>query len=39
MGCQTEIVAGILDQHAADYVIALKDNQKGLSEHVRGIFA
>lgn len=39
MGCQTEIVAAIVEQHDADYVIALKENQKGLYQHVHDIFA
>lgn len=39
MGCQTEIVEAIVDQHDADYVIALKDNQKALYQHVQDMFA
>lgn len=39
MGCQTEIVEAIVDQHEADYVIALKENQKALYQHLQEIFA
>lgn len=39
MGCQTEIVEAIVAQHRADYVIALKENQKALYQHVEAIFA
>lgn len=38
MGCQTAIASQIIDQ-GADYVLALKDNQPTLHEHVRLAFA
>lgn len=37
MGCQTEIAAQIIDQEA-DYVLALKDNQKSLHQEVERLF-
>jgi len=39
MGCQTEIVQAITEQHEADYVIALKENQGHLYTHVESMFA
>ena len=38
IGCQTEIAAKIIEQEA-DYVLALKENQKHLYEAVLGLFA
>ena len=38
MGCQTDIAAKIVEQQA-DYVLALKENQKNLYEAVLGLFA
>ena len=38
IGCQTEIAAKIVEQEA-DYVLALKENQKNLYEAVLGLFA
>ncbi len=38
MGCQTAIASQIIDQ-GADYVLALKDNQPTMHEHVRLAFA
>ena len=38
MGCQTEIAQQIIDQEA-DYLLAVKDNQKYLAQDLREIFA
>jgi len=38
MGCQTEI-AGQIVEGGADYVLAVKDNQPGLADALRGFFA
>ena len=35
MGCQTEIVQAIVEEHEADYVIALKQNQGSLYTYCR----
>ena len=38
MGCQTEIAQKILDKKA-DYILMVKDNQKGLKEQIKKVFA
>lgn len=38
MGCQTEIVQAIVEQHEADYVIALKANQGSLYTYAETLF-
>lgn len=37
MGCQKEIAQKILDRNA-DYILGVKDNQKGLSEQIKKVF-
>jgi predicted transposase YbfD/YdcC len=37
LGCQTEIAAAIVDR-GADYVLAVKDNQKRLAEDLKDLF-
>ena len=38
MGCQTEIVQAIVEEHEADYVIALKQNQGSLYTYAESMF-
>lgn len=38
MGCQREIARKIVEDKDADYVLALKGNQSGLFEDVKGLF-
>ena len=38
LGCQREIARKIVEEKEADYVLALKGNQSGLFEDVKGLF-
>ena len=39
MGCQKDIAKSIVNEHEADYVIALKENQGSLYDTVQSLFA
>ena len=39
MGCQKEIVKKILKEKKADYVIAVKNNQKSLYDQIEKLFS